>query len=112
MMPIWIVYTEVRPQPGFHFGPDEDGVTHISAGAYVECFVPAKKIEVAIQGAKDALSTEGYDVVEIDRCIRFEPEEWDDDNDPESEARDAARSASSGSKTVFGPFRMFPEREA
>lgn len=92
---IWIIYTEIGPS---HDYPN---------GAVVECYVPTQDISDALTAARQQFLEDGYSVVDISRCIPFESEEWDAENDPEGEVREAVSRAIATSKTQFGVFRTW-----
>lgn len=48
------------------------------AGGYVSCVVPEDHILDAIKNGQNALSEDGYEIVDIERALRFDPEEWMD----------------------------------
>jgi hypothetical protein len=102
--PVWIVSAEVRPRP------DSDAPEGL-AGAFVDCFVPCDTPEQALARARAALDDDGYDVVDIDRCIRYDPEDWDDDNDEDAVVRTTAAEAAEGGEVLFGPFFGWPADE-
>ena len=68
----WLVYCEVRGGPLANEG---------YAGGFVTCVTIEPSIEKAIVAAKRALNEDGYDVHDIDKAFRFEPEEWTDDKE-------------------------------
>ena len=43
--------------------------------------------------------------------FRFDPDEWDDQNDPSREVRDAAAEVARTGDALYGSFRPFPEEE-
>lgn len=51
------------------------------AGAFVTCIVATEDIVEAVQSAKKAPAEDGYLIANIDKVIRFEPEEWEHDTE-------------------------------
>lgn len=51
------------------------------AGAFVTCFVPTPDLRRALDAAEAALSEDGYQVANIDKAFRYDPEEWEHDAD-------------------------------
>ncbi len=47
------------------------------AGAFVTVLVPTAQITEAIAQARAALERDGYEILDIDRALRFDPEEWE-----------------------------------
>lgn len=47
-------------------------------GAFVMCAVNCEKIEKAIHIARECLAEDGYEIVDIDKCISYETHEWVD----------------------------------
>lgn len=64
---VLLVYCEVRGAP-----LKKEGF----AGAFVTCFVPSSSIEEALHKSRRALNQDGYDIVDIDRVLAFDPAEW------------------------------------
>jgi hypothetical protein len=91
--------TEVRARPDSGFpGPPDSAI-------YVECFVPADRIRAALDLAAEALSREGYELIDVDRCLRFDLDEWDYERYHEtSQAREVAERVIARGKVEFGPF--------
>jgi broad specificity phosphatase PhoE len=54
------------------------------AGGFVTAFVPSSDLRRALDTAEAALAADGYDVVNIDKVLRYEPEEWEHDEDVNS----------------------------
>ena len=100
MNQIWIVYTEVVPEDGcvFQFKTD---------GAFLECYVPADNIDHALYVASTALQDNKLKTIDIDKCIRFDPEDWDDEYDPKREVRNCSTKAKSTGAVVFGKLREY-----
>lgn len=84
----WIVYAKVIPEKTGIAPPNAEG-------AFVECYVPASSIEDSLRLARAALEADGYRVMDVDKCLLFEDDDWDDENDPEGEVRASAHSATS-----------------
>lgn len=101
-MKIWIVYTEVTPEKNCNLP------SH-AVGAFVECYLLAENIDHALFITKESLQNDSFNIVEISKCFLYEDEDWDDDNDPDREVRDAAKEAYNTNELVYGPFRTFDE---
>ena len=54
------------------------------AGGFVTAFVPSSDLRSALDAGEAALTTDGYDVVSIDNVLRYDPEEWEQDEDVNS----------------------------
>jgi hypothetical protein len=91
--------TEVRAHPGTGFpGPPESSI-------FVECFVPASPIHTALDLAKEALAHDGYELVDVHRCIRFDLDDWDYDEYPKGSTAHVVVERVLGHGNVeFGPF--------
>jgi hypothetical protein len=101
---VWIVYLELGSGS---FGQEDERGGH-AGGAFVERYLPAANIEAAVSGARAAAIADDYTVVDIERAFRFDPEEWDDENDPAREVRDAADQVARTGDALYGSFRLFP----
>ena len=97
MKKVWIVYTEIAPTP------DHEN------GAFVECYVFADEILGAIELAQAHMKQDGFDVVNITRCVLFDVDDWDDENDSEREVRDAVYSVVKTRQSQYGFFRAWDE---
>ncbi|MCB2089148.1 MAG: hypothetical protein R3E18_03230 [Sphingomonadaceae bacterium] len=51
------------------------------AGAFVTCIIATEDIVEAVQSAKKMLAEDGYSIADIDKVVRFEPEEWEHDTE-------------------------------
>ncbi|QNN65078.1 hypothetical protein H9L12_13015 [Sphingomonas rhizophila] len=51
------------------------------AGGFVAVVVPAEDIRAAIDAGESALRADGYDIVDIDKVLTFEPDEWEHDEE-------------------------------
>ena len=51
------------------------------AGAFVTCIIATQDIVEAVQSAKNALAEDGYLISDIDKAVRFEPNEWEHDTE-------------------------------
>ena len=51
------------------------------AGGFVTAVVPADNIRTAIDAGENALREDGYEVVEIDKALLFERDEWGHDEE-------------------------------
>jgi len=49
------------------------------AGGFVTCVVAADDIRSSIEISERALIEDGYDIVDIDKAMRFEPDDWKHD---------------------------------
>ena len=96
-MRVWIVSAEIGLEA-------TSGAPVAAAGALVDCYVPASVIETAIGAARSRLEQDGYEVVDVWRCMRFDIEDWTRDVDPEGVARECAREAQRTNSVVYGPF--------
>jgi len=93
-MNVWIVYTELKPSEAF------------KNGAFVECYVKADKKKDAVKAAIESLSMEyQYEVKFIDQCFLYNVEDWDDENDPDREVRNAVQAVQKTGETHYGIFR-------
>ena len=51
------------------------------SGAFVTCFASASDIVSAIQISRDTLISDGYEIASIDKCLKFDREEWEEDQE-------------------------------
>jgi len=51
------------------------------AGGFVTAVVPADDIRTALDAGEHALREDGYDVVDMDKALQFEPDEWEHDQE-------------------------------
>lgn len=96
MRRLWIVYAEVSG-------------SEYPNGAFVECFVPEDEIVAAIVAAKSYFRNSKLEVVNIDRCLEYVSDEWDDENDPDREVRNAIKEVQESQAVQTGPFRIWEE---
>ena len=73
----WFIMTEVRANAGADFPGPPDAVI------FVECSVAERNLYSALERIKIALNDQGFRVVDIDRCIRYDLENWDFETWPE-----------------------------
>ena len=59
-------------------------------GAFVTAVVPADDIRTAIDLGERALLADGYEVIDIDKVLRFDPEEWGHDEEVTAAATESA----------------------
>ena len=64
------------------------------AGGFVSCVVPSGQIVDAIRIAEKALTEDGYEIIDVERAIRFDREEWSDNPEIVALAEKAAHSGS------------------
>jgi hypothetical protein len=50
-------------------------------GAFVTCFANASDMLLAIQASKETLISDGYEITSIDKCLKFDIEEWEEDQE-------------------------------
>ncbi len=60
------------------------------AGGFVAAVVPADDIRAAIDAGERALEEDGYEVVDIDKALEFEPDEWGHDEEVMAAAKQTA----------------------
>lgn len=102
--PVWILYFELKP------ASDCDWEHRNEAGSiFVEAYVPTNTIDDALASARDAIRANGFLPIDVDRCVRFDEDEWDDENDPEREVRSAVAECVEIDEVVFGPINWSPE---
>jgi hypothetical protein len=100
---VWFVMTEVR---AFKSSPGDT----LPAAAHVECFVPADQIRDALNRAETALLRDGYEIVDISRCIRLDVNDWNYEEYPEgSETFIIVRRVLARGNVEFGPFYFWSE---
>jgi len=58
------------------------------AGAFVTCLVPSEDIVDAVRRAKIALLEDEYEIVDIEKAMRFDPEDWESDDEITRLAKD------------------------
>ena len=51
------------------------------AGGFVTCIVPRNDLRSAIDAGEAALVEDGYEVLNIDKALTYEPEEWEHDEE-------------------------------
>lgn len=49
------------------------------AGGFVTCIVSSKNIRQSIEIAENALIADEYEIVDIEKAMRFDPEDWQHD---------------------------------
>lgn len=96
---VWFIMAQVtaRPESGFP-GPCD-------ATIYVECYVPFKQIESALEATRTALDEMGYELCDVSRCSRFDLDDWDFETYPsDSAARILVERVAGSGGIEFGPF--------
>ena len=73
------------------------------AGGFVTVVVPADDIRAAIDLGDKALREDDYEVVEIDKALLFEPEEWEHD----VEVTLAAQQSAKDNEIRYTPFTVW-----
>jgi hypothetical protein len=96
MKNIWIVYCEIKSN-------------EFPNGAFVECYVPEDHIVAAIDAAKSYFFERKIQIVNIDRCIAYDEDEWDEENDPEQEVTNAIHKVQESKEIQTGIFRIWKE---
>lgn len=91
---IWIVAAEVKPLDGAD-------APKWCVGAYVECCVQAAHILDAIERVQNVLESENYEVVDISQALRYQAEDFEDDEPIHSVAAEAMDAMGA---VVYGPF--------
>lgn len=51
------------------------------AGAFVTCLVPTEDIIDAVRKAQIALTEDEFEIVDIEKAMRFDPEDWESDDE-------------------------------
>lgn len=51
------------------------------AGGFVTCVVPSNDLRSAVDAGEEALVDDGYEVLRIDKALRYEPNEWEHDDE-------------------------------
>jgi hypothetical protein len=98
-MSVWFIMVQLRPLPGSTFpGPPTGKI-------YVECYVPAATIFDALQSVQNLMREECYEILDHDRLIRFDINDWDFDEYPkDSTAYKIAKRILRTDKIELGPF--------
>lgn len=91
---IWIVAAEVKPLDGAD-------APEWCVGAYVECCVQAASIVDAVERVRGVLESEHYDVVDISQALRYDAEDFGEDEPIHSVAAEALEAMGA---VVYGPF--------
>jgi hypothetical protein len=59
--------------------------------------------------AREALDSEGYKLVDVRRCVRFDLEDWDEEDYPlDGEVHCIVQRVAEGNVVEFGPFISAP----
>lgn len=58
------------------------------AGAFVTCLVPTEDIIDAVRKTKIALMEDEYEIVDVEKAMRFNSEDWESDDEITRLARD------------------------
>ena len=74
MMEVYLTYFEVGSESLPFKGKN-------IIGAFVTCFANASDIVSAIQISRDTLISDGYEITSIDKCLKFDREEWEEDRE-------------------------------
>jgi hypothetical protein len=103
---IWLVWLRVAVLPGCKVTPD-------GGEPALECALsvprPGELPPGELREALDAaLRSHRYRVDEIEACVRFEPRDWHEGNDPDGRVRAAAAAASSQGGVRFASFGCRP----
>ena len=73
------------------------------AGGFVTCFVPNDDLLQAVEAGKAALVEDGYEVVSVDKVLRYDPDEWDHDEVVRSAVAECCRTK----KINYSPFSVW-----
>ena len=73
------------------------------AGGFVTCFVPSNDLRRALDAAEAALVEDGYEVVSIDKVLRYDPEEWEHDEAVRSAVAECCRTQ----EISYSPFSVW-----
>ena len=73
------------------------------AGGFVVVVVPADDIRTALDLAERALKEDGYEVLDIDKAMEFEPDEWEHDKD----IGDIAKQSAVDGDIRYTPFEVW-----
>jgi hypothetical protein len=103
MAAVWFIMTEVRATPKSSFpGP-------LSSRILVECSVPQRSIFAALEMAREALDRDGYKLVDVRSCVRFDLEDWNEEDYPlDGEVHTIVQRVAAGHDVEFGPFISAP----
>lgn len=96
---VWIIYTESKE------------LSNLDNRVFLEVYVPTPYLENALLRMKQALADRGLELLDVTRCIIFDADEWDEENDPSNEVRTAQYLARSSGSVEFGIKRVFQENE-
>jgi hypothetical protein len=94
---IFLVWLRVAPLPGCKVTPE-------SGDDALECALVADAPERVREQIDAALHRHRQRVRELEACIPFEPEKWNDLNDPGSRVRDAAAAVRERGGVQFASF--------
>lgn len=72
MITVWMIDSVITCLPHCRW-PQKDHANEI----FVECYVPVDDLQEALERTREALFGEGFELVTIDRCMRFHEEHWD-----------------------------------
>jgi hypothetical protein len=100
MTQIWMIDTVVQALPQCTWAY-KDQATSI----FIECYVPAGELEAALIGTREALRQCQFEVVDIDRCMRYHEEHWDEPSEAHRNVREFVRRAREGNEVVVGQIR-------
>ena len=73
------------------------------AGGFVTCFVPCDDLRRAIDAGEAALVEDGYEVVNIDKVLRYDAEEWEHDEAVRSAVAECCRTK----EICYSPFTVW-----
>lgn len=104
-MDVWIV--SCNPEPG-----DECDWEHAKRATFVslEVFVLSDRIDDAIPIGRSVVESVGFIHIEVDRCVKFEVDDWDEENDPDREVRDMASAVVASGVAEMGTVRWTDEQ--
>jgi len=96
---IWVVYTVSKVLEGC--GAAMDGSEYLSA----DCFIPADNIQVAISQVEEFLLEKRCRLIDISKCLRYEPQDWQDDSEESALTKKFAEKARQSDQPKYAVFR-------
>jgi len=96
---IYEVSIELTPTVGAEFPSD-------CVGAFVFCYVPARDIRESIDRAEEYLEAELYRVIDVDRSIRLELEDYEPQDDEHPSLGDL-EGALADDEVITGPYLCY-----
>ncbi len=94
---VWLILAEVRV-----VADNPVGYT-VGSKAFVQCFVPQTSIETALLQIAPLLASEGLERIDVLKCVSFDGDSTDDEDNPEFIKRDVDEARRSG-KALTGTF--------